>query len=443
MSVDNDQYRDVISLVDMYHVYLRQHQVIVHTITSTFLIRQASIEGFVRQMRNSQRIRPKQGFSLRERPSLKAYERRTENGPGVTFHNEEMIGIVMSIFFKKNLSALCWGRCAFPLQVVRFVMSNKQDSKDFENLEKKLSYEDIRFYRSIARSRLRKDNALRKQLELEKKQRQPQAQGWTDWLWGSSPAKYVEEDPAFGGHMTEEQRKQLYEVLDYDEKSALVESLQVPRDSLKTRISAHLKRGSFALKADPHGQPTSVMSIVFDVFQANFIQRPHNFEASVSLNGLRVFDGTTKNSLYPQVVRVKTDNEASDDMPKASASQEAEREIDPFFLVKFENNPLDERADNALTIRMRHMEIIYHRGYVEAVYKFFKPPASQLESVEALLVRSCVVDLSTFDDTILGCRKSDYRRPSQRDTSRSRICASNSQNCGHPRGYERTHYHHS
>jgi len=56
-----------------------------------------------------------------------------------------------------------------------------------------------------------------------------------------------------------------------------------------------------------------------------------------------------------------------------------------FLFVKFEHNPLDERADNALTVRMRHMSIIYHKGYVEAVYKFFTP-ASQLESVEALLV---------------------------------------------------------
>ena len=61
---------------------------------------------------------------------------------------------------------------------------------------------------------------------------------------------------------------------------------------------------------------------------------------------------------------------------------------DPFFFLKFENNPLDERADSALTVKMRYMEIVYHRGYVEAIYKFFKPPASQLESVEALLVRN-------------------------------------------------------
>ena len=35
-------------------------------------------------------------------------------------------------------------------------------------LEKKLSYDDLRFYRSIARSQLKKDLAARKKLEEEK-----------------------------------------------------------------------------------------------------------------------------------------------------------------------------------------------------------------------------------------------------------------------------------
>jgi vacuolar protein sorting-associated protein 13A/C len=34
---------------------------------------------------------------------------------------------------------------------------------------------------------------------------------------------------------------------------------------------------------------------------------------------------------------------------------------------------------------MRHLEIIYHKQYVESVVQFFKPPESQLESIGALL----------------------------------------------------------
>jgi vacuolar protein sorting-associated protein 13A/C len=256
-----------------------------------------------------------------------------------------------------------------------------QDLETFETLERKLPYEDIRFYRSIARSRLKKDMALRRELEAEKKKQQAQNQGWTSWLWGSSDTKSPQGDPAFGGTMTDEQRKQLYDVLDYDERTAVVDALQAPGDSLKTRVCAKLNKGSFALKTDPHGKSSEVTSVIFDVFQANLTQRPHNLEASISLNGFKVFDGTTKNTLYPQIVHVKTELVANDIL-----SSEQEGESNPFFFVSFENNPLDERSDSALTVRLRHMEIIYHKGYVEAVYKFFKPPASQLESVEALLV---------------------------------------------------------
>lgn len=183
--------------------------------------------------------------------------------------------------------------------------------------------------------------------------------------------------------MTEEQRKQLYDVLDYDEKSSLMETLQAPRDSLKMQVTAKLKRGSLTLKTDPHGACKEAMSVVFDIFNASFIQRPGNFEAVLSLQDFRVFDGTTANTLYSQIVSVKKDVEK-----RVHTELEGVEPIvdDPFFYVKFENNPLDDRADTAITARMRHMEIIYHRGYVEAIYKFFKPPSSQLESVEALLV---------------------------------------------------------
>lgn len=189
--------------------------------------------------------------------------------------------------------------------------------------------------------------------------------------------------------MTEEQRKQLYDVLDYDEKASVTESLQAPRDALKARIAAKLDKGSFALVTGPPGKSEEVISVVFDIFQANVIQRPDNFEASVSLGGFGVFDGTTKNTLYHQIVQVKEVAASEGRVETAVIGRKPEvNPDDPFFFVKFESNPLDERADNALTVRMRHMEIIYHKGYVEAIVRFFKPPSSQLESVEALLVNT-------------------------------------------------------
>ncbi|KAJ7181657.1 vacuolar protein sorting-associated protein 13 [Mycena crocata] len=363
VALDDKQYRDIISLVDMYHVYMRQHQYRKFRPTDTEFT----------DNRAKYRLRYAgtailEGVRDRRRKWTWAYfaERRDDRNKYV------------DLFQKKSLSTLAGA-----------------DLKSFEALERKLSYEDIRFYRSIARSRLRKDMALRKKLEHDKSKEQPAKQGWGSWLWGSS-TNANQEDPAFGGPMTEEQRKQLYDVLDYDEKSAVVESLSAPRESLKARIAAKLNKGSFALKTHHHGEPAKdVISIVFDVFQANVIQRPDNLEASVSLGGFGVFDGTTKNSLYPQIVQVKDlGKEAGDARIQIEGGVQPLQ--DPFLFVKFEHNPLDERADNALTVRMRHMSIIYHKGYVEEVFKFFTP-ASQLESVEALL--------SVASETFEGLRK--------------------------------------
>jgi len=253
-----------------------------------------------------------------------------------------------------------------------------------------LEYDDIRFYRSIARQRARKELAEKRRRDEEDKKKPQTGGGWTGWLWGSqqdTSDKKAADDPFTTGEMNDEQRKQLYEVLDYDEKTALAESFSAPKDALKLRVTSKLNKGSLGLRTDPHGEAKDIVSVVFDVFRANFSQRPEGFDASISLGGFEVYDGTTKNSLYPQIVHVKESTKSSTTVTnqgllrKGSVNTE-----DPFFSLKFEKAPLDERADTALTMRMRHMEIIYHRGIVEAVYEFFRPPASQLESVEALLV---------------------------------------------------------
>ncbi|OSX67568.1 hypothetical protein POSPLADRAFT_1064162 [Postia placenta MAD-698-R-SB12] len=357
--LDDNQYRDAISLVDMYHFYVRQHQ-------------------YQRYRPSAERLtedRPRALLQFAGKAILdEVHERNRKWTWGYFAERRDDRHRYVELFKKKQLNTLV-----------------EPDSSALTALEKKLSYEDIRFYRSIARSQLRKDMASRKKLEEEKKQQTQGSGSWTSWIWGSSDTSgtgsSTSDDSAFSGEMTDEQRKELYEVLDYDEKAALAESFETPRDALKTRVVAQLNRGSLALKTDPHGKNTEVISVVSDVFQATFIQRPDNFETSLSLGGFAVYDGTTKNTLYPQIVHVQQ-RQTGGDVVKTQVIGDEEKiseVVDPFLFVRFEQNPLDERADSALEVKMRYMEIVYHRGYVEAIYKFFKPPASQIESVEALL----------------------------------------------------------
>ena len=203
--------------------------------------------------------------------------------------------------------------------------------------------------------------------------------------------------------MTEEEKKEIDDIIDYDAEAAATIG-STPRDFMKARVSAKLNKGSFSLRTDPHGKNNDIIALVFDSFSADALQLTDSVSGKIALGGFRVYDGTTPDSLYPQIVRVKdiegssgsrgasrqtsldvggTDNalaELSDGMDK-----DKDEKVDPFFVMEVEQNPLDGHADTALTVRMRHLEIIYHKGYVEAVVAFFKPPASQLESISALL----------------------------------------------------------
>lgn len=243
-------------------------------------------------------------------------------------------------------------------------------------LEWKLNYESLRFWRSLARNQLKKENFKPEKPDSAKKN-----QGWIAWAWGTKPAE-EEADPETT--MTEEQRKELYDAIDWSEKQALADSVDLPKDTIKFQVDASLKTGSLALKRDPHSHMVEVFSLHFDDFRAKLIHRPDSNLADVSLGDLRVNDGTTPESLYPQIVRVKG-------APVAPRVEELEDEAfthtpsDPFFQLQLELNPLDGSSDVAITGKLKPLEIIYNPRFVAGITKVFHTEDSQMESIGTIL----------------------------------------------------------
>ncbi len=255
---------------------------------------------------------------------------------------------------------------------------------ELDKLERKLTYEDLRFWRSLARNQLRKENVGIKKA--------PQKQTWTQWAWGGGKNTEQTHSEDEGTTMTEEQRKELYAAIDFDEKKAITESVQVPRESIKLQIESSLRTGSFTLKRDPHGESLEILSMMFDNFQAKALQRPDSFLADVSLGGLRINDGTTEGSLFPQIVNVQdmTSEAANKSIEKVSESAEDRKAkekatTDSLFHLIFEQNPLDESADSAVTVKLKSIEVIYNPQFIVQIAKFFQPPERHMESIGALL----------------------------------------------------------
>jgi vacuolar protein sorting-associated protein 13A/C len=226
----------------------------------------------------------------------------------------------------------------------------------------------------------------RRKLEEEKRKHQKEygGGGWLGRLWGSSSTSSTEE--ILGVEMNDQRRKELFEALDYDEKASSAVAFEPPKNSLKTRIKAKLKRGSLSLRSGPVQSPFDVMSIVFEDLRVKGVQRPTSLDATVSLGDLHVYDGTTSNSQYPEIVRIKREDTPRASVVALTRIDDDDDDDDALLMVKFEKDPLDDRADNGLTVKLKSMEVVYHKGYVEAIYAFFKPPETQMESVTALLV---------------------------------------------------------
>ncbi|KZF24832.1 vacuolar protein sorting-associated protein 13 [Xylona heveae TC161] len=352
--LDEDQYRDALMMVDLFHYFVR-HQ-----------------EYRKLQPKASPKEDPKAWLKFAGDAVLSKIHERNRRWTWSYFKERRDDRVKYIALFKKK----------------------KKDEKfspaeleDYNALERKLTYEDLRFWRSLARNQLRKEN-------IGTKKPAQQSSGWTSWVWGSKQQKQetTEEE---GPVMTEQQRKELYEAIDWDEKKTIAESVSLPRESIKLQVETSLRTGSFTLKRNPHGNANEILHLVFDAFSAKFFQRPDSFLAQLSLGGMRLYDGTTADTLFPQIVRVKAAGEVPDQTISRELSDEEDAlndnsrptdpEEDPFFQLQFEQHPLDESADSALMMKLKSMEIIYNPQFIVEIAKFFKPPQRHMESVGALM----------------------------------------------------------
>lgn len=258
---------------------------------------------------------------------------------------------------------------------------SQEENEDLSKLEWKLDYEDLRFWRSLARNQLKKENAAA--LKNQPPKQDQQQQGWVAWMWGSKPQEQTTSDDE-NTQMTEEQRQELYEAIDWDEKAALAEAVETPRDALKFQIETSLSTGSFTLRQSPHENTKDLLSLHFDVFKAKALARPDSFLTDVSLGGLRVVDGTTPDSLFPEIVRVK-DAPKTKNQNRISIVELEESTDEAFFQLQLEQNPLDNLGDFAVKAKLKPLEIVWNPNIVVGVVDFFRPPERHMESITALM----------------------------------------------------------
>lgn len=263
------------------------------------------------------------------------------------------------------------------LKITSKPLSPDQQS-EFDQLEEELSFEDIRFYRSIARSESRKEK-----LEITQASTttvpggKANESGWLSSWWGGSKASNeTTENSAI--QMTDEQRKELYDAIEYDELKSVSEAIDIPKDRVKMEIITTLKRGAMAIRKSK--RDSNLAEVIFEGCQAQFYQRPDSFLACFQLQEFKVEDGTDS-SLYKHIVSVEQLHSGVHSLESLDEGQQ----LEPFFQVSFENNPLDGSADTALSAKLRSMTIFHNPKFIEDIARFFKPPKTHLDTVGMIM----------------------------------------------------------
>ncbi|KAF2739591.1 vacuolar protein sorting-associated protein 13 [Polyplosphaeria fusca] len=348
--IDEDQYRDALMLVDLFHYFIR-HQ-----------------EYKKLQPKSSPKEDPAGWLLFAGNAVLDKIHDRNRRWSWGYFKERRDDRIRYIELFKKKK---------------REEKLSAAETEDLDKLEHKLTYEDLRFWRSLARNQLRKENVGVK--------KPPPKQTWSSWVWGSKQEEKHDED----NQMSDQQREELYNAIDWDEKKAIAESVDMPKEYVKMEVNMSLRTGSFTLKRDPHGKANEILRLLFDSFSTTFLQRTDSMLAKVALEGMRLYDGTTEGSLFPQIITIKDAppvpddkriEELNDDETSKEEGDEGEEEKeDPFFQLAFEKNPLDGSADTALNVKLKSMEVVYNPKFVVEVAKFFKPPERHMESIGALM----------------------------------------------------------
>lgn len=311
----------------------------------------------------------------------------------------------------------------------KYLIDSKSLSTDeksqLDNLEINCDYDDLKFYRSLAKIQYKKEfKSLPKNNVNKNTNNNSSNQGWFSSWWGpsnenkdnTSNTNNTNNDTSGTNdikdennitdsiEITDEQINEFYDAIEFDESKILSDSLDIPRERIKLAIDCKLNTGSFLIRNDKNSN--DLARFISEGCHVDFLQRKDSYFVSFKLNKFSVEDGAN-DTLYKHIVSVKNahshkdifnnssqstdDHHDDNDNDNDNNNNENENENlinfndDPFFHLSFEHNPLNESANSELIAKLNSMTIFHNTKFLESIHKFFKPPKAHIDTIGNLM----------------------------------------------------------
>ena len=217
---------------------------------------------------------------------------------------------------------------------------SKKDRAEVEAIEEQLSAEDIILFRSIA------------YLNEAAAERDDEEKNAGSWWWSAAKKKRKAEEkakssPPTDDAMTPEERAAFYDTIGYTENEQLPDMAELDRHAVLARVELGVKRFGLCM---PGLMETSVVGL-----EAAVKVRPGSWDVAVAVADLSVVDLVTRDARFPNVV-----------------SRTAASNAGNLLTVAVESNPLDGRADMAIQLSARALDVVYVPRFVDELVGFFK-----------------------------------------------------------------------
>nr|KAJ3420850.1 hypothetical protein HK105_005137 [Polyrhizophydium stewartii] len=269
------------------------------------------------------------------------------------------------------------------LEYIAYYMQFKSGTLDYEGkqeldeLERLLSFDDIRLYRHLAMSRIKKQQAEKKQ---EVAAASPAAAGtWIGWITGAASTPAAPGTDAAGKPQAPKKEdtvlsaaelRQLYEAIEFDPNS--VATVNYPPDFVTLSVHWELQSGSLTLRRDPKRSPKQLFRSTFQTMKIDFCQHPKSMAVNLSLDQVVVTESVFPGSLHPTLIRAKGAAGPASDNPS------------PFLSIRYENRPLNGSADDILAIKMLPLEIVLNPAVLRALSDFFNAQKEEIDAITTL-----------------------------------------------------------
>jgi len=248
-----------------------------------------------------------------------------------------------------------------------------------KEMEEQLSFEDIIYFRSLARRELAMETAIADSKKGQFYATTNRNKSFFSGFWHKDTA-----EPRMNIQLTKEQQEEIYKSMEYDE-IALNASIEMPASYVEHIIEVQINSVEFSIIGSTDHEPLLLESNL-DNINFKLSQRAQGFKLELDLESFNVLDKNVNgtNSIFPYVITSNPTYQRSQTslLLDSSSNQEAaittgivtgDQQHQNLFHIIFESKPIQSSYDYSLSLILNSLEIILNKNQIERLVEFATP----------------------------------------------------------------------